>query len=230
MNHLNKAAVVFAIYLLTMICGAVEKDVMAFEAKSIKVFTQVTRSSGVFLPDFEFSASEEKYEISSDGRGRRIEGKALIRPFNLQIDRGFSLGRIIYFTEYKNDILLLCEGPDGYAGRGFIARLDGLTLKIKWKARIPGFHVGQGVIEGNCAYLTAVGYIEKIDLETGACVWKHDSLCHSCTHYFQHLSTAFELPRIEEDTVVFPAREQYSGIAKTITVDKMSGKILSVSN
>ncbi len=39
-----------------------------------------------------------------------------------------------------------------------------------------GFNLGQPVIVGNMAYLSTIGSVGKIDLNTGKYVWKFDNL------------------------------------------------------
>ena len=47
---------------------------------------------------------------------------------------------------------------------GFIARLDGATLRMKWKRVIPRFNVGQGLLDGAFAYVTGIGFVGKVNL------------------------------------------------------------------
>jgi len=188
------------------------------------------------LPDeiepsyFEFSASGYDYRISKSGRGKRTGGGSPAINFNLRLRRGDHLDNELYYSEYQGDILFICGTTDGDSGAGFITRLDGRTLKPKWKRIIPSFNVGQGLIEEQHVYLTAIGFIGKLNLESGAYVWRHDNLYRSGVYYYRNggAYNAFELPKIEGQTVVFLEIAVYPGIAKAIKVHKMSGKILSI--
>jgi hypothetical protein len=145
------------------------------------------------------------------------------RRFNLRLDKGDSLQSAIYHADYQGDVVLICEVSDGESGEGFITKLDGQTLRMKWKQLIPAFNVGQGLIEDDHAYLTAIGFVGKVNLKSGAFAWKHSNL------YRHDDFNSFELPRVEGDTVLFKEVVIYDEPAKTVKVEKRSGKIISIS-
>jgi hypothetical protein len=189
-------------------------------------------SSANSLPDkidpsyFDFSTSNYSYSISNSGRGvRKGGGEPLARSFRLSLDRGDHLTRVIYHAEYQGDLLLICEVTDDLYGAGFIVRLDGRTLRIKWKRTISGFNVGQGLVDGKYAYVTAVGFIGKVDLNSGVYVWRHRDLYERSKQAF----TSFELPEVQGALVIF--RESPDYLRKKIAVikvDRTSGRIVSL--
>jgi hypothetical protein len=193
---------------------------------SASVFGQQTPFNEVkgqpeFEPaSFEFSALGERFKLLANGRGQTIGGA--VRRFNLRISRGDRLDRVLYHAEYEGDLFLICEYGDVESGAGFISRLDGRNLRLKWKRSIPAFNVGPGLIEGHSAYVTALGFIGKVGLASGSLAWQHRNL------YRDNHFTAFELPRLEKDTVIFKEFATYPEQTKTITVDKRSGKLISV--
>ena len=161
------------IILTFILCGSFYAQTKTFsEAKAIK-----TESTTVY--DFEkwnFSIGENKYEIDKSGKGTVLRGNNTIDNFQFSIDGAFYIDRVIYFAEYKNDLLLMGELSFSDAGGGFIVCINGKTLKTKWRTSIPAFNVAQGLIENSSAYLAGVGFISKIDLDTGKYIWKHDDL------------------------------------------------------
>jgi hypothetical protein len=168
-----------------------------------------------------FSIGTDKYEISNDGRAKRTNGKKSVTNFRLPLAKNETLSRIIYFARYKNDLILLCESSDGESGGGLIVSFNGTTLKQKWQANISGFNVGQGLIENQFAYLTAIGFIAKINLATGKYIWKHDNL------YKNGAFNSFEIPELDGSSVVFTEnKESEQSSPNIIAVNKISGKIV----
>ena len=199
-------------------------------------FTEVTGKQIEVEPsEFEFSASGFKYTISSRGRAKREgvgDSSGRVRRFDLRLSRGDVLERAIYHAEYRGDLLLLCQVGDGESGAGFITRLDGRTLAMKWKRSIPGFNVGQGLIENDHAYVTAIGFVGKVNLPTGGYAWRHSNLYRTSPKrvngYLDDDFNMFKLPKIEGDAVLFEEIDPYPIPVKTLKVQKQSGRILSI--
>ncbi len=175
---------------------------------------------------FEFSASGYKYEISRDGRGVRTGGGTAARRFNLRLDHDSGLQATLYYAEHERDLLLMGQIGDIEYASGFIARLDGRTLRLKWKRSLPGFNVGAGLIEGQYAYVTTIGFVGKVDLQSGAFAWKHHDLYSNEEAHFN----SFRLPALEANSVLFKEEPVSKKPPKTIKVDKRSGKILSITS
>jgi hypothetical protein len=180
------------------------------------------------LPDqnepesFEFSTANSKYRISHDGRGLRT-GKSDSRSFSLGLSRSDRLARELYYAEYERDLLLIGEVSDGESGSGFIVRLDGRNLKAKWKQVVSGFNIGPGLIDATYAYVTGIGFIGKINLKSGAYVWRHKNLYRQDNSAF----LSFELPQISGRIVLF--RESSNHLRKkiaVISVERIQGKII----
>lgn len=223
----------FVLVLLLMIGTSFgqQETASTTESTNVRSFTKV--AGEIFEPSgFEFSASGYKYFITASGQGRREGGSGPIRRFNLRLGRDF-LTRDVYYAEYQGDVLLICEYSDSEYGAGFITRLDGKTLATKWKRGTPGFNVGQGLIEDKFAYVTAIGFVAKVNLETGAFVWKHANLYRTTPKkkgelYSDADFNSFELPEVKADIVSFKEVETYPLPPKTLSVHKRSGRILSI--
>jgi hypothetical protein len=183
--------------------------------------------------DFEFSSSSYKYVLASDGRGRREGGNGPVRRFDLRLHKNDYLTRDLYYAEYEGDLLLVCEYSDSEYGAGFIARLDGATLAMKWKRGTPAFNVGPALMEDKFAYVTAIGFVAKVNLETGAFAWKHDNLYRTIPKkkgqpYADADFNSFELPEVKGDIVYFKEVETSRLPPKTHSVQKRTGKIVSI--
>jgi hypothetical protein len=176
-----------------------------------------------FEPDhFEFSIRAETYRISNRGKGsRNINGST--RSFNLRLSPYDRLERL-YAAEYEQDLLIIGGTTDGESGAGFLARFATKTMRLKWKRAIPAFNVGPGLIHERHGYVTAIGFIGKIDLDSGAYAWKHNNLYDERTGAFN----SFEVPEISGNTMVFREGPNYlRKTAAVVIVDRASGKILS---
>lgn len=221
---MRSAVVVVALLLLTGTSVAQQPEVTPF--------TKV-QSEGIERSNFEFSVSGYKYTILSNGRGRREGGQGPVRRFNLRLLKNDYLEQVLYHAEYRGDLLLICEISDGESGAGFITRLNGQTLAMKWKRSIPAFNVGQGLMESNHAYVTGIGFVGKVNLESGAYAWKHDNLYRSGyvrdRVYGDSDFNSFELPKIEADTVLFKEVETNDRPPKTLTVHKRTGRVISIN-
>jgi hypothetical protein len=218
----NKATILLIILLLASSSVGQQSADSPSQRQRVRTFTEVKGQPEHLPSSFEFSMSGYKYRILSTGRGRRTGGEITPRSLNLRLKEGDSLDRNVYYAEHEGDVLLICEVSDGEGGAGFITKLNGKTLRIKWKRWIPAFNIGQGLIEGDHAYLTAIGFVAKVNLKSGAFAWKHGNL------YRDNDFNSFELPRVESETVSFKEVVIYDEPAKTVKVQKRSGKIVSI--
>src|SRR5688572_1875944 len=212
----SRITAVFALLLLLASSGIGQQISRPFtEAKGLPDQIEVSH--------FEFSRSNYKYTVSRYGRGKRESGDTAAHSFDLRLDKHDYLARVIYHAEYQDDLLLIYEVTDGESGAGFITRLDGRTLKTKWKRMIPAFSVGQGLIEAKFAYVTAIGFVGKVDLDSGVFIWRHNNLYREADGAFN----SFELPKISGNTVVFTESENYlKKKAAVIRVQKRNGRII----
>ena len=187
------------------------------------------RGRGASLsPVFTFSTPGYSYRILSSGKGRRTGGNSPPRSFNLQVETGFRLEWAINFAEYKGDLLLICGYTNELDAAGFITRLDGRTLRIKWKAEIPAFNVGRGLIEDGYVYITAIGFVGKVTLRSGAYVWRHDNL-YQTGEDTDDAFNSFELPEIKEDTVLFREKSYHRKIVATVEINKLDGRVINIT-
>ena len=167
---------------------------------------------------FEFQVAGAKYHIARNGLGNRTDGDSPARPFNLHLSKGDYI-RALYFAEYQGDALLLIEVSNGAYGAGFILRVGGAQPDIKWKQAIPGINVGRGLLDDAFAYITARGFVAKVDLRSGGYAWRHEDLENGSTF------EAFDPPGLDGNKVLFPSRGP--GRKAALAVNKQTGRILS---
>ena len=226
----NNAICILALLTLWATSSDGQQEIVSPSAyQNVSAFTEIKGLPDEIEPSyFEFSASGHNYKILRNGRGKRTGGEVAARPFNLRLTKDDYLSRVIYYAEYQGDLLLTCEISDGESGAGFITRLDGRTLRMKWKRWIYGFNVGQGLIEDRYAYITAIGFLGKVDLRSGAYVWRHRNL-YQVGENSDDAFNSFELPEIKGDTVLFTEAEiHYRTKVATVQVNKLNGKVIKI--
>lgn len=205
---------------LVLLCAASASAQGAGAPESPKVFREARKISDGSPASFEFELNGFTYKIAGNGAGRRVKGDSA-RLFNLRLEGGDYLERV-YYAVHRGNILLICGVTDGESGAGFVARLEQPSMRARWKAHLPAFNVGPGLIEEEHVYVTGTGFVARLDLRKGEFEWRHDDLRRKRGGGFN----SFETPRIEGDAVLFrevPARESE---AKTVRVHRRTGKIL----
>ncbi len=200
-------------------------------AQETKVFSEA-KGSGKYQASYDFdkwnfSVGKNRYEIRKDGKAKRTNIKNRITNFHIRLDKDELLERAIYFAQYKNDLLLICEVSVADAGSGFIARLDGKTLKTKWQGNISSFNTTKGLIEGKSAYLAAGGFVAKMNLDTGKYIWKHEDFYRKYKE--DGAFNIFETPKIEGNIITLTEnQDDYKRPSNVIKFNKISGKVIEV--
>jgi hypothetical protein len=184
---------------------------------------------------FTFSLGDDRYIILSDGKGKRTRLGSDTEEFEVDSDEGV-IERIYYF-KHNDDLFLTLGLSDVESGWGSVMRLDGKTLKPKWSTRLPGFNVGQGLVEDEFLYVTTIGFVAKLDMVSGKYIWKHDGLykpgiISSAGFHGPGFFNDFEQPKLEGDVVIFSESKPYTEHketarpAVTLRFDKITGKRL----
>jgi hypothetical protein len=169
---------------------------------------------------FEFGLSDFSYHVGANGNGRREGG--LVRRFNLRLDSGEEITHV-YFSKYGGDLLLVCEVAYGDGGRALVIRLEQPSMRARWKQRVPGYNV-VAAREGESLYLAAMGFVGRLNLRSGAYLWRHDGLNRVAAG--PPAFESFEPPEVRGDTVLFREAAAAGRPAKTLLVNKQTGKII----
>jgi len=120
----------------------------------------------------------------------------------------------LWYLPLGHDLVLVHENTDGESGWGTVTRLTGERLQARWSTNIPSFNIGEGVMEGDDLYLTALGFIAKLNLTTGRYAWVHEDL------YADGRFNAFKRPVVGDAVVTF------TDGANTLVVKKRSGVLV----
>lgn len=170
-----------------------------------------------------FEIGSTRYKVLSSGQAARISDKNAVTKFRLPLGKNETVSSNVFFAQYKSDLILLYEANIGGEGLGYIASFNSASMKLKWKAVINGFNVGKGLMENQFAYLTAIGFVAKINLLTGKYVWKHDNLYNWNKNNGGFNS--FEIPELEKNNVIF-TEKTHDNRVNIIVANKTSGKII----
>jgi hypothetical protein len=128
------------------------------------------------------------------------------------------------------DLLLLhhstCFGPEGDFIQGGAVRVAATTGLVQWSARVQG-NTGDALRSGKFLYVTGIGFVGKLDIQSGRYAWQHTKLYRSPGIY-----NSFDKPRRDGVRVIFPAFHANMGKPvpdawpKGLVVHDESGKIL----
>jgi hypothetical protein len=190
---------------------------------------------------FEFESGGFKYHVAANGNGSRTKGDKT-RRYNLHLASGEAVRRL-FFSEYEDDLLLLCEVEGGEGGPSvFITRLEQPSMRALWKQSAPSDGV-DARRRGGSLYLGGAGFVARLELKGGAYAWRHrdrredtDAESGNKADNEADGTTEVLIPRgryvpteVAGDTVVFrPARGAAGQGAKTVRVNRKTGKIISV--
>jgi hypothetical protein len=202
---------------------------------------------------FEFESGGFSYHITANGNGRRTKGDKT-RRYNLHLGGGGESIRRLHFSEYEDDLLLLCEVDGGERGPSiFMTRLEQPSMRALWKQSAPSGGVDT-LRRGGSLYLGGAGFVARLELSNGAYAWRHrdrredtdaeaddeaedepDNRADNSDKKADREAEAL-IPRgryvpaeVAGDTVVFRPAQGSAGFGtKTVRVNRKTGRIVSV--
>ena len=246
---LLKRAVAFALASALVACVASARGVQT-EARG--EFRKAAGTPAEAPAAFEFESGGFSYHVAANGNGRRVKGDKT-RRYNLHLNSGESIRRL-YFAEYGDDLLLLCDVDGGEAGPSvYITRLEQPSMRALWRQSAPTDGV-EVLRHGGALYLGGAGFVARLELGNGAYVWQHrdrreaeeggdrdtedrdsDRARDDRESVRRREAEALIPPgryapaEVTGDTVVFrAARASAEQGAKTVRVNRKTGKVVSV--
>lgn len=208
--------------IILLLLFSLGQNSFAQRAEFSEAIGSETSEPGLFAK-WNFEIGSAKYEILSSGQAKKLSGNNFAAKFRLPLGKNEIVSNRVYFTQYKRDLVLLYEANVAGEGIGYIASFSLPAMKLKWKAIVRGFNVGQGLVENQFAYLTAIGFAGKINLLTGKYIWKHDDLYNWNKN--NGAFNSFEIPELEGSNVIFTEKTVYNK-TNIIVVNKTTGKII----
>ncbi|MCJ7525881.1 MAG: hypothetical protein MUP71_11785 [Candidatus Aminicenantes bacterium] len=132
----------------------------------------------------------------------------------------------VFYANFEDDLILIFSRSNDENGNIVVCRIDFMKVLVKWKAELPSMNPSYGIIEGHYLYQAGVGFISKINLDSGAFEWKQGEIKDPKTgDYFE-----FNNIVLNKSIVVFFLNKKDNELEKEktgINVDKMNGKIIS---
>jgi hypothetical protein len=157
------------------------------------------------------------FEISPTGLFRTIENDTIQLKTDLIVEEAF-------LYDNSKHIYLFYTDTDYEGATSWIEKISKKPLNIVYSKQIQGFNLGQPIIHGNFAYVTAIGFVGKIDLETGKYEWKHYNLYDREKYSFNSFDTII----IKENTTEFLSTNYNSKKLDKVIIDNHTGKIKQI--
>jgi hypothetical protein len=140
----------------------------------------------------------------------RLETELIVeRAYLYETDEYF----YIFFTDTDND-----------GATSWIQKLSKSPLKSEYVEQIQGFNLGQPIIDGKSAYVSAIGFIGKIDLNTGSYIWKHHNLYDKEKYSFNSFDTVI----IENNQIEFVSENYRSKKVDKVIVNNQTGELKDI--
>ena len=218
----------FVILILTLliITTPALSDFQVLQSKRLE-FKAAETDRSVFPDSFKIHLDAETITLNKSGKGE-IESKGKPkRIFKIPLPgtkHGSDFIEKVIFGFDRNFLFLLYEISDGEGAISKLSKIDLGTYKILWTNTMSGFNPWIPLNKANSLYVTATGFIGKINLDTGKYSWKH-------VGFYERASSAFNSfikPEIKEGTVIFTEETHKERKPFQIIVDDKSGKIIRI--
>jgi hypothetical protein len=98
--------------------------------------------------------------------------------------------------------------------------------KTEYLEEIPGFNLGDPAIQGNSAFITAIGFIGRIDLETGTYRWRWDDLYDNEKYSFNSFDSILVIVR--ETNVEFLSENPRTKHLDKVIVNRNTGEMVEL--
>lgn len=145
---------------------------------------------------FRFTLGNTDLSVTDNGGGVQTDAAGRSRKLKLPVPSGMWLGGPVYFAPYKQDFLVQYGLSSGEESSAKLVRLDGLSLEVKWIVGGVPFNMTPGLIQGGFLYVTGIGFVGAINLDTGRYAW-----CVRDLYKGENIFAAFQEPTLEGDTL-----------------------------
>ena len=189
------------------------------ESKSSGAFRKAEGVPADAPREFGFELGRFAYHIKANGNGQRTKGDD-VRRFALSFGPDEDI-KYIYFAKHAGGLILTCEVSGRYGGTSYAVRLDQPSMRARWTTNIPATETGEPARDGSRLYVTGKNFAGAFDLETGELLWYVDKFPGAAGEF-----NSFDAPEPRGREVLFRTRPVYNGHARTVVVDRKTGKIL----
>lgn len=158
-----------------------------------------------------------EFIITPYGRFKNINGdtvqlktELIVENAYLYLDNKFLY---IFFTDTDHD-----------GATSWVQKINKENLKTIYTTEIPGFNLGQPIIRGNKAYVTAIGLIGKLNLDTGKYDWIREDLYDRGKASFNSFDTVL----LSNNQTEFLSKHYLRNQIDKVIVDNTTGKIIKI--
>ena len=174
---------------------------------------------------FNLISRNEEIEFDCLGLKRKKDKSYKISAKDLSISEDEHVLQVFY-ANFEDDLILVFFKSNDESGKIIVCRIDFLKALVKWKTELPSMNPSYGIVEGQCLYQAGVGFISKINLDSGLFEWRQGEIKDPETgDYFE-----FRTVILKEHCVAFFLNDNENESKKDkkgIDVNKMNGKIVS---
>lgn len=170
---------------------------------------------------FDFALGRFSYRVRANGNGSRTNGDDT-RRFALNFGSGEEI-KYLYYAKYEGGLILTCEVSGEYGGTSYAVRIDQPSMRARWTTNIPATATGEPALDGSRLYVTGKSFAGAFDLEKGALLWLLDKFPGRKGEF-----DSFDAPEPRGREVLFRTRPVYNEAAKTVVVNRKTGKIIRV--
>jgi hypothetical protein len=129
-----------------------------------------------------------------------------------------------YLHENETDYFIFFTDTDHDGATSWIQKITKNPMKTEYVKHIPGFNLGQPIIDQQFAYVSAIGFIGKIDIQTGEYAWKHKDLYDNEKYSFNSFDTVI----FKKNQTEFISGNYKSDNTDKVIVDNEKGEILRI--
>jgi hypothetical protein len=126
-----------------------------------------------------------------------------------------------YLYQDESNYYVFFTDTDHDGATSWIQKISKNPLKSISVEHILGFNLGQPIIDKQFAYVTAIGFVGKIDLQTIEYVWKHKGLYDSEKYSFNSFDTVI----LNKNEIEFISGNYKSNDIDKVVVDNRTGEI-----
>jgi len=136
--------------------------------------------------------------LCANGQINETNGKEIISEYHLELPEDQYI-RSAYLAYYKDELLVYFECADAESGSSYLNVFNKTNKKMVFEVSLDGFNLGLPVIKDSFTYVSSIGFIGKINLNTGQYAWKYDTLYDNKNYLFN----AFDSIIIKNNTIIF---------------------------
>lgn len=129
------------------------------------------------------------------------------------------------YASYEGDLIIVFVYSNLDFAGSKIARIDGESLNAIWVTDFHGPNIGEPIIRSNSLYVTSIGAVGKVDMDSGEFLWKHIDLYDQETKDFN----SFKIPVFNGTEIIFQGKNIFSTCPRRIEINDLDGTILNIA-